>query len=230
MKKIVLSFVGVVFYLSLLAQDCMEYKLLTEGAEWQMKTYDKKDKEEGVIDYKILKAYEDGGEKKWDAKMNMKDADEESINEVEFTMSCTDGVFKMSSFTSVNLSSMQDMGQMDMEVDAGDIEYPSDMTVGTKLADAQMNMKFSMNGMQVMSTDVLIKDREVLAYEDITVPAGTYKAYKITQTTEVKSAFVKTESVTIDYYVPGFGAVKSEHYDKKGKLEGYSLLTKYSAN
>jgi hypothetical protein len=71
----------------------------------------------------------------------------------------------------------------------------------------------------------LITNRKVEAKESVTVPAGTFDCFKISYNSEIKIGFVKKNYRYITWYAPEVGAVKSEFYSAKGKLEGYSEMT-----
>ena len=77
-----------------------------------------------------------------------------------------------------------------------------------------------------MST--LITDREVLGKESVTTPAGTFDCYIITQSTHIKSMAANQKRTTKQWIAEGVGVVKSEDYNKKGKLDGTSVLTSFS--
>ena len=57
-----------------------------------------------------------------------------------------------------------------------------------------------------------------LAEENITVEAGTFRCYKVSQKTNSSVMGIKTEGITLTWYAKGVGAVKTETYDKKDKL------------
>jgi hypothetical protein len=73
---------------------------------------------------------------------------------------------------------------------------------------------------------VNLSNRKCAAIESVTTPAGTFECYKITQDVEAK-AIVKVLATDITWLAEGVGVVKSESYDKKGKLMGSSQLTKF---
>ncbi|HAH58211.1 MAG TPA: hypothetical protein DCL86_08700, partial [Bacteroidales bacterium] len=110
-------------------------------------------------------------------------------------------------------------------VDASDLAFPSRMEVGQTLPDGSVSMKVS-GGMAMLNMTVNIINRKVEAFESITVPAGTFDCYKITYDTDVKS-IVKVTTTTAEWIAKNVGMVRSETYDKKGKLTGYTVLSKF---
>lgn len=58
------------------------------------------------------------------------------------------------------------------------------------------------------------------------MPAGTYEAAKISQTLVTKTGFITTEMQSVQWMVKDIGAVRTETYNKNGKLMGYSIVAK----
>src|SRR5690606_32954803 len=98
---------------------------------------------------------------------------------------------------------------------------------GMTLDDAKITMEARMNGMKIMTMNMEIKNRKVEAREKITTPAGTFDCFKITYDTYLK-AVVKREYKTTIWFSPEAGTVKSENYNKKGKLDSTTLLTQFT--
>lgn len=99
-------------------------------------------------------------------------------------------------------------------VTMGDISsLPSDLKVGQSVPDGKINIKVKSVG-----ASFLITDRKVVAIEDVTTPAGTFKGYKMEEV-QTNKVLVSTKSFRIvTWYAKNIGCVKQEVYDKKGKL------------
>jgi hypothetical protein len=61
------------------------------------------------------------------------------------------------------------------------------------------------------------------AIEDVTTPAGTFNCVKISYDIETKT-FMTMRASGIEWYAKDVGVVRSESYNGKGKLTGYSVL------
>ena len=79
--------------------------------------------------------------------------------------------------------------------------------------------------MNFMTMKFDIKNRKVEKKDSITTPAGTFECYKITYNMDMKTMFKRSIKVT-QWLASGIGLVKTETYNQKGELEGYSELTK----
>jgi hypothetical protein len=58
----------------------------------------------------------------------------------------------------------------------------------------------------------------------MTTPAGTFSCYKMSSTIETKTMFTMVAKST-DWVAKKVGTVRSETYDKTGKLISYMVLT-----
>ena len=117
---------------------------------------------------------------------------------------------------------MKDM-QLKMDITGVPMELPSNMSPGQSLKDADMTMTLDM-GIMKMKTVIKMTDGKCLAIEDVTVPAGTFKCHKITQTVTTTIMRKDVVSRTVSWYVIGIGTVKTESYDAKDKLQSSTEL------
>jgi hypothetical protein len=103
--------------------------------------------------------------------------------------------------------------------------YPNEMKVGQTLPESII--KIEIKGEISMESGVKIYDRKVIASEKVTVEGGTFECVVITYTEETSFIYNKTKKYKV-WMAKGVGIVKSEEYDKKGKLEKIIELTKLS--
>lgn len=106
-----------------------------------------------------------------------------------------------------------------------DYTYPLALSVGMALPDVVSVFNVRRDGEPTkMNIQLHISDRAVLAQERITVPAGTFEAYKVTETVSVKFMVFRVVVKNVVWLVPGIGSVRTEQQTKKGKTENYSEL------
>ena len=101
----------------------------------------------------------------------------------------------------------------DMQMSGTVMKIPNNLSVGQSLDDAALNIKVGF-----MNLSVIITERKCLAIESVTVEAGTFRGYKVSQKASTTAMGSKTESTTLTWYAKGVGTVKTETYDKNGKL------------
>ena len=145
--------------------------------------------------------------------------DGEAKMSIPLTIHIKDGImyFDLNSMMPAQKDQPQ-MGELKMEITGAPTEIPTNLQVGQTLKDANMVMSMNM-GFIKMKTEVNLTIGKCLAIEDVTVPAGTYKSHKVTQTAEATVMKIKATTTTITWYAPGVGTVKSETYDKDNKLQ-----------
>lgn len=105
---------------------------------------------------------------------------------------------------------------------------PNKLTIGDKLENTVMSINIASEVINMKIT-VTISDRVVIGKETITTPAGTYNCMIMTSTTTMKMGemmIVVTSSK--EWLSKGVGNVRTESFDKNGKLDTYTLLTKFS--
>jgi len=132
--------------------------------------------------------------------------------EVPYTVTVSNGVVEwdMKSFAAPGTEAF-------IEIEGDKLRIPSTLSSGDKLDDAKFTMTVNM-GFKIR-TEILLTDQQCLAIEDVTVPAGTFKCHKVTQT-NIATVMRKTVTTkTISWYAFGIGTVKSESYNDKGKLQ-----------
>lgn len=99
-------------------------------------------------------------------------------------------------------------------VTMGDVSsIPSDLKVGQTISDGEIKIK-----VRNMGASFLITDREVLAEEEITTPAGTFKTYKMDEVQTNKVLVSNKTFHIVTWYARNIGCVKQEVYDKRGRL------------
>jgi hypothetical protein len=222
--KLIVLFSTIVIAFQLAAQDCEPYYIYTEGSVREMTSYDKKDKITGTSIQTVKEVSSSGNKTEWTINTILKDQKGKELTSGDLYMSCEEGIFKMDMQNFVNQEMMESFEGMEVTMDATDLYYPSDLSVGQTLKDGELTMKVSSQGVPVMTMIVKIYDRKVEAKEDVTTPAGNFSCYKMTYTVETNMMFTIITKAT-DWIAPKVGSVRSESYDKNGKLTGYSILT-----
>jgi hypothetical protein len=224
MLKITLAVIFVLGFAELNAQDCDPYYIMGEDNVREMTNYDKKDKVTGTTIQTVKEVKSEGDRTEWTIGVITKDEKGKEISSGDMHMSCEDGIFKMDMRNFMDEEMLKSFEGMEVTMDATDLDYPADLSPGQVLEDGQITVKVTNAGMNIMSMVVKIYDRKVDAIEDITTPAGTFSCYKISSTIETKTMFTMTVKST-DWIAKKVGSVRSESYDKNGKLMSYTVLT-----
>jgi hypothetical protein len=146
--------------------------------------------------------------------------------ESQYYLECReDGIF-LDISSMLSPESMAAFQSMQVDVTGDALSIPNTMSPGQTLPDGEMHMKASMNGLTLMKLTMRITDRRVTGRETRTTPAGIFECVILEQQTEIEG-FGRNAYQSKSWYAKGVGTVRTENYDKKGKLSGYSELTKF---
>ena len=227
-------FLSLLSFAEIKAQCDNAFYRFKEGAEYEMTSYDKKDRPQGRTTYTISNISENNGAYEATFKSKIFDKKDKLLGEGEFVIICEGDKVKIDMQRLLN--SMEQLNAYeDMEVEAqGDfLEMPSNLEVGQNLPEGHTTLTIKMGEANAtMSTmDIDVKNRKVDAQEEITTPAGTFACYKISYNTDVNMKVMgfgnKSSYGSAEWVTENLGTIRTESYDKKGNLESYTLLTAY---
>lgn len=205
--------------------DCNMYYPLTEGAKFQITTFDKKDRPISVLDYKVTDVTSTASGKVGTLYGIAKDKKGKVITETEFKVNCKDNNLSVDFKSLLSSEMMEQFEEMEYEITGTNLDWPNDLSVGQALPDANMNMKIAMGGMNMnMSMDII--NRKVIGREDVTTPAGTFDCLVITYDTEINMGF-KQKTSSKQWVSKGVGMVMQED-SQNGKLMDTNMLTAFS--
>lgn len=188
------------------------YCCVTKGAVLTYTDYDAKGKETGTTT-EVFKDVTVINDMDYDVVMETTVNAGGTVTTMETTMEVRNG------------NAMISMGQGSIDLTATDPELlriPNKLAVGYKLPLGEMIV--DLGGFRVKST---ITENEVIAREEITTPAGTFKCYVVKQTSSGRVLGMKSETTLKIWYARGIGQVKTETYSK-GDLFSSSVLTSVS--
>jgi len=228
MKKSAFIFTFIILvFTGLFAQECENYFPTEQGATWTMTNYDGKDKVESTQKATVISSENSNGGILTTISSTSYDNKEKQTYQNTFTTLCKDGVFYIDMKNFMPPTEGDDGSQSQMQIEAANMEIPANLAIGQKLPDSWIKISIQVEGMPSMGGQTItMTNRTVEGFESITTPAGTFQCVKISWDTEMKMLFnIKSKSVT--WYALGVGNVRTETYDKKGKLEGTSILTAF---
>lgn len=208
----------------LLGQDCLDYYPTDAGENFTVKTYNKKDKLENYAKYTV----KDASDNKVTYYAEYYDDDDEQLYDVTFDILCENGKVKVDMQSMMSMDMLQKMQSegMEMEIESDYVEFPiNELAAGKELPDANMSIKVKMEGMGTMMTmKSHVYDRKVEGMEEVEIEDQSFNCYKITATTDVDMGIMKNTSSTATFMSKEAGYVKSETYNKRGKLQSYTVI------
>ncbi len=210
--------------LALSQSECKPYLPVDVGTKWEMTNYNAKGKQQGKLSYELLSKETVGNEIIFTVQTISYDKKGKELYSNTFTAKCVDGKFEFDMAMKMDGASMGPYQNMDVEVDASRYEIPDvDAPAGTVLEDGSLRVTAG-GGPIGLNMTVDITNRLVEARETITTPAGEFDCLVLTQEVSTKM-MIKVRGKSKEWYSPNIGVVRTESYNKKGKLMGYSEIT-----
>ena len=201
---------------------CSTYYPFKEGTTFQITSYNKNGKKAAIIDYAVKESSGDTAILNYE----MHDVKGKLIMASEYGITCeNDGI-------SIDFSSLLAPGVLEpyegMEVDISgtNLLLPNNLSVGQSLPDADVLANIKVTPINMKMT-VNIRDRKVEGRETVTTPAGTFECVVISYTHQSKMG-VKITGSAKEWIAKGTGMVKSESYNKKGRMISRSELTLFN--
>lgn len=208
------------------AQDC-DFLILNKGTLLEYTQFDKKGKETSKSTHLTENSSSKNGEIIALIKMTTTDKKDETFSS-EYKVSCTQDIITidMIRFFDNNQISGYYGDDFTVEMQGDLLEFPYEMTAGTDLNDGSITVKVLNNDVKIVTVTMDITNRKVLGNETITTSAGTFECVKLSYDFESKIGFIKVKGSGLEWYSKDRAIVKSESYNKKGKLTGSQELTK----
>lgn len=196
-----------------------------EGSVMTYKSFDKKGKESGMTRYTIKNVKILNKDIDITYMVESFDAKEALVYSDEITIHQKGDVLYMDMSNFINKAGFQQNGEIpaELEITGNNMEIPVNPQAGASLPDASVTMAMKM-GFISMKMAAEITNRKVESVEDMTVAAGTFKCVKFTSDVNATVMGMNVKSKSIEWYSKGIGMVKTESYDKNGKLQSYTEL------
>jgi len=204
------------------AQDCSKYYPFEEGTTFQITNYDKKEKPAGVIDYVVKESSGDTALLAYE----MHDDKGELIMSSEYGITCKDDGIAIDFKSLMSPGVLGQYKDMEVDISGTDMILPNNLSPGQQLPDAEVLMNISMTPINMKMTLKML-NRKVEANETISTPAGTFDCVVVTYDHETKMG-MKITGKAKQWFAEDVGMVKSESYNKNGKLIGSSVLTAFN--
>lgn len=197
-----------------------------EGTVLVYKSFDKKSKETGSVRYTIEKVNISGNDMDITYLVESSDPRGSSLYRDEIIIQQKDGRLYMDMSNMVNKAAFQQEGEIpaELEITGNKMELPAGIQPGETLPDASVIMAMKM-GFVTMKMAADVTNRKVEAIEDVTVPAGTFKCYKLSSDVSATVMGMNVKTSNLEWYAKSIGLIRSESYDKSSKLQSSTQLT-----
>jgi hypothetical protein len=239
MKKLIGTITSLVIAMGLCFAQCNPYYNFKEGSTMEMSSYSAKGKLEGRTQMKAKNVKKSGDNYTMMMEMRLIDEKGKEVMATEYGMECDNGVVRIDArkFALPQESAMAGVGDITIEFEGDMLEMPGSLSVGQRLKDAKFSFRLVSDNpalamMAKNPTESTIYDRKVEAKEVLKTAAGSFDCFKITSSfrSDVKIMGMSrtVEMSTVEWIAENVGVIRSENYDKKGKMTGYTELSAYS--
>jgi hypothetical protein len=205
---------------------CNDFFPIKNGAEWTFENYNAKGKPTGKNHQTVTTFTSDGSGFKATINSVMYNEKGKELTKGDLLVSCEHGVVTMDMRKFIPEEQYKAFGATEVRVESENLQFPAKLSAGQSLKDGEITI--TAVGSQIpMTMVVTISERTVEAQETITTPAGTFECYKIKSKMHIKNQVGFTMNFdfsAIEWLAPNGGTIKSESYNKNGKLVGSTLL------
>ena len=230
MKKYLSLFVLIIFFsLNALSQDCTIFIPGDVGTELHYEIKNAKGKLQASFSQKIISIKENAGETVFEMLQTHKDPkdSENIIMQDTIGFRCKGNEFYIDMEKYLNQKQMEGFKNMEIKLTSDDLMYPSKLSPGMDLKDGSITLEVG-GGLMNMTTSII--NRKVEAREKITTPAGSFECYKISEDVKSKVGFIKVNMSNVTWIIQDIGTMRSESYNKRGKLDTVTELIKIVRN
>lgn len=226
-NKLLFSALIIIFLFSsveIFSQECKAYFPAEIGTTLKYENYNHKDKLQGSSVQKLVSVDLVDDTTFYRIEQELYDKKDKLEHEGELTFKCHDNKFYFDMSSYVDPKQFQAYENMEMEMSMDNFSLPEKLSPGMELDEGFIKMSIDAQMMK-MNFDTRVFNRKVEALENLTTPAGTFEAYRISSEIETKSPMMTITLKIITWYSEEIGMIKTENYNKKGKLDFYTVLT-----
>lgn len=230
MKLIISILISILSWSFIFGQNCQDLYPFKQGVSFTTQHFNGKNKLTTTVKQKMLSVENNSSQYTAELDNEVLDGKNKSINKFKSKVMCdgTNLMIDSRAFSGQGMNDMPPNTNIEVKFSGDNFDFPVNAIAGQTLKDINFGSESYMNGMKIMSFNMKITGRKVEAIEKVTVPAGTFEAYKMSYTSEVKTMGMTKKYKTVSWIAKGVGMVKSENYDDKGTLNSYSQLTEFA--
>lgn len=227
MKK--LFFIVVIFCSAFAAKaQCNQFYAIEDGSEWEYQSLNAKGKSTGKSIQKVSSFSKKGNGYEAIVRSQMLDDKGKEIMAMDMELKCEGGTMFIDMRNLVSQDQMKAFGNYEVKVEATNLELPSSLSDGQSLNDGNIVIT-ALNAPIPMKMEITVRNRKVIGKESVTTPAGTFDSYKISSEMVMQSQFglkMTVEASSVEWIAPKVAVVKTESYNKNGKLMGSTVLSR----
>ncbi|MBF9238810.1 hypothetical protein I2I05_15515 [Hymenobacter sp. BT683] len=223
------------------AADCTHPFGFSEGQSIEYQLLNTKGRATNTWRYRVLKISTDTVPRKKgipvvvtrvQLKSGLYDLNNRVLQQQDLTHFCRNDTTFTDGMATINYENMKSFRNRRLAYTVTPLAWPNQPAAGSQLANGGVAVQVSSPMVAIAKVQTMISQRTVLAGPTrVTVPAGTFSCYAVESKREVSTTtrpdlILKNSGREVNYYDPVVGIVKTEFYDKNGKLVQTRVLTK----
>ena len=209
------------------SQECSTYFPVETGTIIETTNYDKKDNVTGKTVHTYKDRQTSGDTVIYTVQVNSYDKNDELLFSREMKFKCYQDKLYFDLQNYLDPNTMEAYKEMEIEIESDNLVLPAGLQAGQELNDGSMKISITGSGLPSgINMNIDITNRKVETTENMTTPAGDFECAKVTYDMDMKMTFIKTHTQGKEWWAENVGVVRSETYNKKGKLMGYSVISK----
>ena len=213
---------------------------LREGHNLEYQLLDSKGKPTGTWRYRVLSISTDTLGKKKNRvattsvriKSGWYDLDNRVKQQQDLTYLCRRDTTFTDGLCEINYASLESFRERRKAYVGTPVAWPNQPKAASVLPSGGVLIQVSSPSVAIAQVTSTVKQRKILAGPvAVTVPAGTFSCYQVESQRESTTAaradmVMKSGGRAVDFYDPAVGIIKTEYYDKAGKLTQSKVLAK----
>ncbi|GGF09861.1 TapB family protein [Hymenobacter cavernae] len=163
-------------------------------------------------------------------KSGIYDKKQRLVHSQDLTFRCRQDTSFTDGLSEVNFDNLNRFRDRRLAYAPVPLAWPNQPTVGSELPGGGVTVDVSSSVVEIAKVFTKVQNRRVVSdLSPVVTPAGTFPCYKIESEREMGTLarvdlILRSTSKVVDYYSPNVGIVKTEIYDKKGKIEQTRVL------
>lgn len=213
---------------------------LREGQNMEYQLLDAKGKLTGTWRYRVLGISTDTLGKKKNRvattsvriKSGLYDLSNHVKQQQDLTYFCRRDTTFTDGLCEINYAALESFRERRKAYQGTPVAWPNQPKAATALPNGGVLIQVSSPSVAIAQVTAMVKQRKILAGPvPVTVPAGTFNCYQVESQREYATAaradmVMRSGGRAVDFYDPTAGIIKTEYYDKAGKLVQSKVLAK----
>ncbi|GAA4274745.1 hypothetical protein GCM10022258_40410 [Aquimarina gracilis] len=197
------------------------------GSTLEYTMYNRKGKKEGTTTHETLSVSGENNNLSAVIKATLTNEKNQETFSTQYNANCDNGLFSLDMLRFFNFDKLSEHNKnnLSLKIDADVLEFPVGMKTGDHLNDGTISIKVNSDAFTLVTMTFKVFNRQIVGEEQITTPAGSFLCQKVTFDFESKFGIINIKGTGKEWYYKDAVVVRSESYNRKGKLLDYHELS-----